>query len=187
MGANIKKVVNPAHNEEYAMLVSIPDGVSLTRNLTLASASLTRPADTATYAAGDVVGTGPATNLTFNNVQPAGSGFIILGARLRKDSATIPSGMMGFRVHLYSSAPTAIIDNAPYNLPVADRARYLGHITLSVTRDLGDTIFIQEDNINFSSQLATGSTTLHGILETIGTYQPTASSVITISLSIAGI
>lgn len=152
------------------------------------SASQTRPNDTTAYAAGDVVGTNPATNLVFNNVLPnAGGVFVVLGARIRIDVAAIPAGMSGFRVHLYNAAPTAIVDNAPYNLPSGDRAKYLGFITVSSIRDLGDTLWVQDDNLNVTGKLAAGSTSLWGILETIGAFTPTALAVKTITLNIAAV
>lgn len=150
------------------------------------SATQTRPNDTTAYAAGDVVGTDAATNLIFSNVLPDnGAGFVILGARLRIDVAAIPSGMTGFRLHLYNAAPTAIADNAAYNLIAADRAKYLGFITISGVRDNGNTLWGQDDGLNITGKLAAGSATLYGVLETIAAYTPTASVVKTVTLNVA--
>lgn len=164
--------------------------VRLTGSLTgvTTSASQTRPADTTAYAAGDVVGQSPAANITFANVLPnAGGTFVVLGARLRIDVAAIPAGMSGFRVHLYNAAPTAIVDNAVYSLPADDRAKYLGYVTITTTRLLGVTVWVQDDNLNVTGKLAAGSTSLFGILETIAGYTPTASAVKTISLVVASV
>jgi hypothetical protein len=147
------------------------------------SANFTRPNDTNDYLALDVVGSSPGANLTFSNVLAnAGGTFAILSAKLRIDVSAVPSGMSGFRLHLYNAAPTAIADNDPYNLPAADRAKYLGYITLSNPSDLGDTLCGQDEGVNFVRKLAEGSTTLYGILQTIGAYTPTAQSVKTITL-----
>jgi hypothetical protein len=154
----------------------------------LISVSLTRPDNTDAYNASDVIGTNPATNIIFNNVLDGyGSEFIIFGVRLRIDVASIPSGMTGFRLHLYNAAPTAIADNAAYNLPSGDRAKYLGYVTISTPIDLGATIWAQDDGVNFTSKLAAGSNTLYGIIETIGAFTPSALSVKTISLIMAGV
>lgn len=150
------------------------------------TATQTRPNNTTAYAAGDVVGTDPATNLTFSNVLPDnGVGFVILGARLRIDVAAIPAGMAGFRLHLYNAAPTAIADNTAFDLIVGDRGKYLGYVTISTGRDNGATVWYQDNDLNFTGKLAAGSATLYGVLETIGAYTPTASVVKTSTLNVA--
>lgn len=150
------------------------------------SATQTRPNDTTAYAAGDVVGTAPATLLEFANVTPTMGGVcVILGARLRIDVGAIPAGMSGFRLHLYNAPPTAIVDNAPFNLPAGDRPYYLGYVSLLTVRDLGDTLWLQEDGLNMTATLAADRTTLYGILETIGAFTPTAQAVKTVTLSTA--
>jgi len=147
------------------------------------SATFTRAATTTAYTAGDVVGTDPATNITFSGLT-AGP-FIILGARLRKDVNAIPSGLSSFRLHLYTSAPTAITDNLAYNLIAADRAKYLGYIVISNAIDLGDTVWLQSDETNFSGEATT--TSIIGVLQTVGAWTPAASTVYTISLDIASV
>lgn len=155
---------------------------------TTISASQTRPNDTTAYAALDVVGQDPAANITFANVLPnAGGAFVALGVRLRIDVAAIPAGMAGFRLHLYNAAPTAIADNAAYNLPAADRAKYLGYVEISNIQDIGDTLWAQAAGVNFMAKLAAGSTSLFGILETTGAYTPSALTVKTIMLNILAV
>ena len=152
------------------------------------SVSQTRPNDTTAYAALDVVGQGPAANIVFSNiVADEGGAFVIFGARLRIDVAAVPAGMSNFRLHLYNAAPTAIADNAAYNLPAADRAKYLGYVEISGLLDIGDTLWAETDNINFTGKLAAASTTLYGILQTVAAYTPTASVVKTVTLTIAAV
>ena len=174
-------------------LVELVDGTfavksdaQLTGSTVKVSASQTRPDNTTAYAALDVVGRDPAANIEFANVHPtAGGAFVVLGARLRIDVAAIPAGMSSFRLHLYDAAPTAIADNAVYNLPSGDRAKYLGVIEISGVQDIGDTLFAQADEVNFTGKLAAASTTLYGILQTVGAFTPTAQAVKTITLNIA--
>lgn len=156
-----------------------------------ASASITRPDNTDAYTANDVISnsTSAPTVMTFSNVLPtdynsaSGSGFTILGVRLRIDANAVPSGMAGFRLHLYNAAPTAINDNAAFNLPSADRSKYLGYITISTPVDIGDTLWAEDDNVNFSGALASGSTSLYGILETLGAFTPSSQTVKTITIN----
>lgn len=149
----------------------------------ISSASQTRPNDTTAYAALDVVGTDPATNLSFTGVGSVDGGHVIItGVSLRCDVAAVPSGMSSFRLHLYNAAPTALADNAAFNLIAADRDKYLGFIEIGTPVDLGDTIYSRNDNTNFKVKLASASSTLYGVLQTVGGFTPTAQAVKTISL-----
>ena len=152
------------------------------------SASQTRPNNVTAYDALDVVGQDSAANMVFSNViADEGGAFVIFGARLRIDVAAIPAGMSSFRLHLYNAAPTAIVDNAAYNLPAGDRAKYLGYVEISGVLDIGDTLWIQATGVNFVGKLAAGSTSLWGILQTVSAYTPTASAVKTVMLNIAAV
>lgn len=150
------------------------------------SATFTRPNDTTAYAAGDVVGTSPATNMTFSNISPiAGSGYIIMGAFLRIDVSSI-TGMANFRLHLYSSAPTAIADNSAFDLASGDRSKYLGYISFDTPEVMTSTAFIASNNVNMKRTLASGSTTIYGLLETRSAYTPSANAVFTLTISGVG-
>lgn len=149
------------------------------------TATQTRPNNVTGYTALDVVGTDPATNLTFATGLEAGSGFAIFGARLRIDAAAIPAGMTSFILHLYTVEPTPIVDNAAYNLPAADREKYLDYIEISGIKRLGDTLFASVNNLNITGKLANGAASLYGILQTTGAYPPIALTVKTVKLIMA--
>lgn len=159
-------------------------GSSLTSN---PSATQTRPNNATPYTAGDVVGQDPAANMTFTTTLAAASGFVIYSATLEIDVAAIPAGMAGFVLHLYTSAPTAIADNSPYDLPSGDRAKHLDTITFLTPTDLGSTLWGQFDGNRIGGKLADGSQDLYGILKTLGAYTPTASTVKAIKLYIAAV
>lgn len=149
----------------------------------LTSATVTRAATTDAYTAGDVVSTAAGANISFANVlATAGGAFKVIGAKLRVDINAVPANMAGFKIHLFNAAPTAIADNAAFNLIAADRAKYIGSAAVTVPVDLGDTLFVSVDNLGLLGQLATGSTTLYGQLVTDGNYTPAASEVFTITL-----
>lgn len=149
------------------------------------SDTITRPANTTAYTAGDVVSTGAGEILEFASLGAANDIITILGARLSIAVNAVPSGCTGFRLHLYNASPTAIADNAAYNLPAGDLAKYLGYVTISTPIDLGDNIFSQDDNLNITVKLA--GTSLYGILQTIGAYTPSSGAVKTIYLNVAGV
>jgi hypothetical protein len=145
-------------------------------NTASVSSSHTRPNDITAYSAGDVVGTNAATNLIFSNVNSSsGKTVIITGVSLEVDVASVPTGMLSFKLHLYSSAPTAIADNAAYNLPSGDRAKYAGWVDVDKPIDIGDTLFARMNNVNF--QITPTAQTLYGMLETNAAYTPTAQAV----------
>lgn len=149
------------------------------------SATFTRPNDATAYTAGDVVSTLAGAVGEFTTVGAANELIAILGARFTCAVNAVPAGCTGFYLHLYNAAPTAIADNAAYNLPAADLAKYLGYVVIGQPVDLGDNIVAINDNINHTVKLA--STSLYWILQTIGAYTPTANAVKTIFLNVAGV
>lgn len=149
------------------------------------SVTITRPANTTAYTGGDVVGqadTAVAANagtaiLSFQNACIPGGTTWITRAWLRIDVASVPSGMTSFRLHLYDTSPTAILDNAAWDLVSGDRAYYLGYIDLGTPVDVGSTLYVQSAGIGDEFKCASGSTTLYGELVTNGGYTPSSGAV----------
>jgi hypothetical protein len=141
-----------------------------------ASASITRPENATPYSANDVVSiTGAGEVITFANVSGiTGNKIKITRAWMRIDVNAVPSGMSGFFLHLFNALPTAIADNSAYNLPSADRAKYLGNIYIPTPDDLGDTLFSSIKNIE--SQYKLSGTALYGVLVTVGAFTPAGNS-----------
>ncbi len=150
-----------------------------------ASASITRPDNATAYNALDVVSTAAGAVMEFANVGAAGDLVVILSSLMTVAVAAAPNGCVGYYLHLYNAAPTAIADGDAYNLPATDLTKYLGKITISTPSDLGDNLVAQDTGINLPVKLA--STSLYGILQTIGAYTPSANVVKTITLAIAGV
>jgi hypothetical protein len=82
---------------------------------------------------------------------------------------------------LFNSAPTTVIDNTAFDLVSADRTAYLGNIEIDTPVDLGSTLYMQKDSVGMLCKLLSGSTTLYGILQTMGGYTPTPSASKTIA------
>jgi hypothetical protein len=151
------------------------------------SNTITRPDNTTAYSANDVIGTSSSANIEFANVIGfKGESFFIAGAWLMIPINAVPSGMDAFRLHLYNAEPADIADNAAYNLPLADRSKYLGYIDFEAPIDLGDTLYAQVNNINHMRKFTSDSNTIYGILETIGAYTPAAETVYTVGLEAVG-
>jgi hypothetical protein len=155
-----------------------------TKGYTSGKVSVTRTADTAIYAANDVLGpaTGSTAAITFPTMGPsAGGEIIITSAEFERDAAGIIAGETSYTLHLYNiTPPSALGDNAAFDLPAGDRVSYLGNINLGTPVDLGSTLYIKTDAINMQVTLASGS--LFGYLVTVGTYTPVSAAVHVIAL-----
>lgn len=145
--------------------------------------SLTRTADTNAYLANDVIGaaTGSTAALTFPNMGPSGQAIMITSTQLETDATAVISGEAGYRLHLYNvTPPSALGDNAAWDLPAGDRASYLGFIDLGQPVDLGSTCYIEQNGIN--KQVLLAGTSLFGYLVTIGAFTPASATVRKITL-----
>ena len=155
---------------------------SLASGYTVAVA-LTRTADTAVYAANDVVGAsvGASAALQFANIGPNAGQVMITSAELRIDAAAVISGETSYRLYLYNvTPPSALVDNAAWDLPSGDRASFLGYIDLGTPVDLGSTLYIRSESIN--AHFALSNTDLFGYLVTAGGHTPTSARVYTVTL-----
>jgi hypothetical protein len=154
------------------------------------SVTLTRTADTNAYAANDVLGaaTGSTAALTFAGIGPSGGGEVIITtARFEVDKSSIPSGMTSFRLYLYSvTPPSALGDNAAWDLPSGDRASFRGYIDLGAPVDLGSTLYVETLQINKQTTVPPGGS-LFGYLVTNGAYTPASADVHTITLHAVGV
>jgi len=160
------------------------------------SVSVTRPSNTTAYTAGDVLGIADAGTpanagsaiLEFASIGAAGSNIMLTNAQMAINVAGLPAGMTTFRLHLYSAAPTAILDNAAWDLVAGDRAAYLGYVDIEKIVDVGSTLFVQTDKLANATlpkqvKLADAATSLYGLLVTNGGFTPTSGAVKKITLN----
>ena len=137
----------------------------------VAPVTITRPANTTAYSAGDVVGGA----LTISAAGPTAGSILVTGVRLELDIAAIPTGMTYFTLHLYSATPpSAIADNAAFDLPSGDRSVYLGNIIVGTPSDLGATCYVEANQVGKLLTLTTS--TLYGYLVTATGYTPASNS-----------
>lgn len=133
--------------------------------------TVTRPANVTPYTANDDVGGA----ITFPTMGPSGGNVIITSGELEIDVAAVPTGMTSFRLYLYSvTPPSALADNAAWDLPAGDRASFLGYVDLGTPVDLGSTLYVRTDGINAHFKLA--GTSLFGYLVTNGGFTPAGNS-----------
>lgn len=153
--------------------------------------SITRPSNTTDYIAGDVIGIadgGTPANAgsaihTLSGIGPSGGYILLQSAALLVGLASVPAGMAGFRIHLFGSSPTAVLDNAAFDLASGDRAAYMGYFDLPTPQDIGSTIYTQLDNIGRQIKLAAASSSLFAEIETRGAFTPASGTVYELRLS----
>lgn len=147
--------------------------------------SFMRPNDVLDYLGNDVLGaaTGASAALNFGSVSVSQGHLIFTSSFLRIDRTGIIAGETSYALHIYAGTPpSALGDNAPFDLPAGDRSLYLGSIPLGTLADLGSTLWVEADSINKQRKLPQGVTNIFGYLVTAGGYKPAALTVHTIGL-----
>ena len=143
-----------------------------------AAVTITRPANTTAYTAGDVIGdTGGSAIITLASIGPSGCYVVGQSVRLLIGATSIPTGMAAFRLHFYTASPTAIADNAVFDLVSGEVANYCGFVDLAAVQDLGSTLYTQTDYCGTAIKLAASSTTLYCELETRAGFTPSSATV----------
>jgi len=150
-----------------------------------AAVTITRPSNTTGYTAGDVIGvadSGTPANagsaiITLPNIGPAGGYILVQSVRLMIGLSSVPAGMGAFRLHLYSATPTAILDNAAFDLVSGDVGKYAGYIDLPAPQDFGSILMTQADYAGTLIKLASGSSSLFAELETRNAFTPASGTL----------
>lgn len=125
----------------------------------LYSSSATFTPAATSHTNGDVNGTAQE----FTKIGDPGAYIRILTATLTINGGTLET--TAWAVHLFSATPpSAWADDAALDIVAADRAVYLGSIALAQVVDLGTTLFIATDAINKVVKLASGVSSVFGVL-----------------------
>lgn len=126
----------------------------------------------AAYGAGDIM----EGAKVFTNLGPQGGGVIkIIGASLRVDASALQASEAAYTLHLYNvTPPSALADNAAWDLPSGDRASYLGKIALGTPVDLGSTLWVETHT--FNKRIKCLSANIYAYLATDAGFTPTAAA-----------
>lgn len=144
--------------------------------------TLTRTADTDAYTANDVLGaaTGSTSALQFQPMGVPGRTVRIIGSELMVQSTGLISGEGSYRLHLYNvTPPSALGDNAAFDIPSGDRASYLGYVDLGTPVDLGSSLYVQAEQ---AKDIILSDDSLFAYLVTIAGYTPTSARVYEVTL-----
>lgn len=154
----------------------------------IAAAAMTRPADTAAYASGDLV----ANSTTAGSVAPlqilgaarlAGSGGRIAGVKLHKSAASITNA--AFRIHFFTVSPTvANGDNGVFTPAVM--TGWVGSIDVTVDKagTAGSVGRAEASAQGIAFDLPDGATTLFALIEARGAYTPASGETFTLTADI---
>ena len=106
------------------------------------STSVTFTPAAASHTAGDANG----AIGEFTNIGPYSGRVKILGASLLVNGGT--NETTAWQLHLFNvTPPSALADDGAFVLAAGDQASYLGYVDLAQVVDLGDTLYIQTNNI----------------------------------------
>lgn len=164
----------------------IPNPLSLLRPVSkVITVSKTRPADTTTYAAGDVLAesTSAATVWTFPGfARAAGLGGILQGAELI--GSTAQALKLDAELWLFDTVPTTQNDNAAWAPTDAELESSLGYIAFATAnwKTAGANGLIMVDGLAKSLQCAAAATSLFGVLVARNAYVPTSAEKWTVRL-----
>ena len=150
--------------------------------------SITRPADTNAYAAGDVIGpsTGSTAAITLANVGVAGQLVKFVDGSILINRIDVPNGQNSFTLRFYNvTPPSAYGDNAAWDLPSGDRASYLCSVQSDTVIDRGSTLEVVFREPSRFMRLV--STSLFAYLTTDTGFTPNSGTVKTGTLNFAGI
>lgn len=161
-------------NTSLAIIDDVGAGVAVT---------LTRTSDTNAYLANDVIGaaTGSTAALSFANVGPSGREVMLTSASLKINATAVISGETSYNLYCYPvTPPSALGDNAPFDIPSGDQATAIYKIPLGTPVDEGSTLLVQSDSIN--KQITLSGTGIFCYLVTVGAYTPTSARVYVLNL-----
>jgi hypothetical protein len=152
---------------EVLPVIAVPGAASGAALVSAVSASATFTPAASAHGAADVVGGAQSFALAANS----GGRLMITSATLEIAGGTAEA--TAWRLYLYSvTPPSALADDAVFDLPSGDRASFLGFIDLGTAVDLGSTQWVEALQINKQIKLA--GTGVFGYLVNLSAVTPAA-------------
>lgn len=151
----------------------------------IASASITRPADTTAYASGDLIANsttaGSVTPLEFVSLAENPGGSVAINRmRLRKSGTSVTT--CSIRIHLFTASPTvANGDNAAFSANKS--ANWLGSFDVTVTQAFTDgAAVVVFPTLPVLIRMDPGVGSIYGLLEARSAYTPANAETFTVTL-----
>lgn len=131
----------------------------------------------AAYAAGDSIATAQRLLFKDRNGAPFNGGIItLMSATLQVAHTALIAGEVNYYLALYNvTPPSALADNAVWDVPAGDRASFLARLDLGTPVDVGSTL--QVITVDFDLPLFLPKTgDLYAYLITVGAFTATAAA-----------
>jgi hypothetical protein len=158
----------------------------------IAVGTMTRPADTSTYTAGDGVTTStsaPAAMMVVNCARVNGGSGRIIGARVIKSGTT--TTVATFRLWVWAVVPAIPNDNAAYSPTVrANNADFVGYIDVSFVSGaitVADGLMVNGtlSRPNMGFKCASGTRDLVVVWQATGAYPPNSAETFAVAFDVA--
>ena len=143
--------------------------------------TLTRPADTTAYAAGDAItdSTSAPTALSFTGFGASATESIkITHATIAKSGVNTET----FQLWLFDSSPTATNDNSAFALTDANNDSCVAVLTFGTGLTAVNNSFYHLANLDVRIKLAAGSQTIYGLLKGAAGFTPLSAETFKITL-----
>lgn len=180
-----QRIIN---NEQYEsfLIKGGEDGsvLAIRNNGGESSVVFDRPNDTRAYSANDTIIASGQSYVVFSGLLNEGADIYITNTSVLIESASVPTGMGSFRLHLYNEAPSGTADNAAFAMGSGDAAKYKGYIEMASPVAVGGSyIYRRNDTVNVQVALASGESSLYGVLQTLNGWTPAANTEFKLSIS----
>lgn len=155
-------------------------------SLKILSGSITRPADTTDYAAGDVIGTAAThlITLTADGLLERGKGIIFKSSVI---STASPATLASLELWLLKRPIAAQADNAAFAITDAEAVEVIAAIPLTNTRvglASGNTVYESAENAAYGFELPVFVKNLTAVLVVRNAYVPISAEVFTVNVSV---
>lgn len=154
-------------------------------------ASITRPANTTTYTAGDVVGTGTSATIALNNSSFGEFDCGIIQQAIISSSAYVATPP-DLELWLFDTAPADIADNAAFTPTDAELATLVGIVQFATanwkvanaTAGVGGNMACVAGNVSVPFNTLKGKHSLFGVLVCRNAYVPISGEIFTLRLQV---
>lgn len=101
---------------------------------------------------------------------------MVTSVSLLVSHTAVISGETSYRLHLYNvTPPSALANNAAWDIPSGDRDSYMGYLDLGTPADIGSSLYVQVDGVNRMFRSPAGGS-VYGYLVTNGGFTATAAA-----------
>jgi len=153
--------------------------------------TITRPANTTTYTAGDVIGTASSATMTFNNASFGEFDVGIIQQAIISSSAYV-TPPPDLELWLFDATVADIADNAAFTPTDAEMATLVGIISFATanwkvanaTAGAGGNAVCASGNLGIPFNTLKGKHSLFGVLVARNAYVPVSAEVFTVRLQI---